>query len=530
MRKYIKQQIISIVYTIKEAHMEVNKFIEQGEDINNLLTDIQAGAIQIGETIEKFEGQQTDIIKDLEEYCELLWECSQSADLAIIKSTFNKLVALFENIEKKIENDIKEEYIIAYLPYKASMWDSMESIWIEANKDSRIKNYVIPIPYYDRNSDMTLGEFHYEGNQFDKSVDIYDWRYVNLERIHPEAIIIHNPYDDNNRVTSIHPNYYSKIIKKYCEMLVYVPYYVSIADTSINLCTNTTSSNADKIYVSSDRINDIYKEANKRIRGERLDKKEFRKIVTVGSPQVDKVNYYLENQDKIKYPDKWEKFIFDENGKKRGIVLYNSSLAELLNNPKKYLNDMSRLFHIFKDISDLGLLWRPHPLLKSTFKSMLPQLYRVYIELEKMYINEEIGIYDDSPDLYRAIMLSDAYYGSKSSALLPLFGLTGKPILMSDNELTEEFTKSNIKTFEDNMVIFRDEKLYNPLLFRIPEYDKDTIGKFLELVKMHQISEKQKEVFSDIFYKDISGKSAGKLIVEDILKSLELGRGVFCDD
>ena len=39
-------------------------------------------------------------------------------------------------------------------------------------------------------------------------------------------IFIHNPYDEYNRVTRIHPFFYASNLKKYTEMLVYIPYFL----------------------------------------------------------------------------------------------------------------------------------------------------------------------------------------------------------------------------------------------------------------------------------------------------------------
>ena len=39
-------------------------------------------------------------------------------------------------------------------------------------------------------------------------------------------IYIHNPYDDWNLVTCVHPRYFSGNLKKYTEKLVYIPYFV----------------------------------------------------------------------------------------------------------------------------------------------------------------------------------------------------------------------------------------------------------------------------------------------------------------
>ena len=47
------------------------------------------------------------------------------------------------------------------------------------------------------------------------------------------------------------------------------------------------------------------------------------------------------------------------------------------------------------------------------------------------YKRENFGIYDDTPDLDRAIAVSDAYYGDPSS-VVQLYKETGKPIMIQN--------------------------------------------------------------------------------------------------
>ena len=59
--------------------------------------------------------------------------------------------------ETEKERRFKKEMV--FLPYKASMWDSLESIWRAAYEDREHCNaYVIPIPYADRNPDGSVKE------------------------------------------------------------------------------------------------------------------------------------------------------------------------------------------------------------------------------------------------------------------------------------------------------------------------------------------------------------------------------------
>ena len=95
------------------------------------------------------------------------------------------------------------------------------------------------------------------------------------------------------------------------------------------------------------------------------------------------------------------------------------------------LEKIEQVIATFKQQDDVVLWWRPHPLLQSTFSAMRPQSYDYYMEIVKRFKDEQIGIYDDTAELHRAIAYADAYYGDVSS-VVELFKQTGKPILLQN--------------------------------------------------------------------------------------------------
>ena len=114
------------------------------------------------------------------------------------------------------------------------------------------------------------------------------------------------------------------------------------------------------------------------------------------------------------------------------IVLYNTSINALLENGNNMIRKIESVIALFKkNKDDLVLLWRPHPLLESTIVSMRPELIDEYRVIKERYINEGWGIYDDTPELDRAIAVSDAYYGDNSS-LVVMYQKTGKPIMIQN--------------------------------------------------------------------------------------------------
>ena len=68
---------------------------------------------------------------------------------------------------------------------------------------------------------------------------------------------------------------------------------------------------------------------------------------------------------------------------------------------------------------------------------MRPQLGEEYQRIVEQYRREGWGIYDDSSDLDRAIILSDAYYGDHSS-LVQLCQKAGKPVMIQNVDILDD--------------------------------------------------------------------------------------------
>lgn len=92
--------------------------------------------------------------------------------------------------------------------------------------DPDVNAVVVPIPYYDRDSEGRLYQLHYEGTMFPSDVPVKFYNQYNIEAMHPDAIYIHNPYDEANYVTRVAPEYYSSRLKDQTEELVYIPYFI----------------------------------------------------------------------------------------------------------------------------------------------------------------------------------------------------------------------------------------------------------------------------------------------------------------
>ena len=182
MRKAQKQQIEETIRQMEEAHDELKMYIEKRIIVQakELLADCQNAAVAIGTLIENTEGEGHPAVMVLEEYCEQVYQIHEylSSDCnvntnKIYKSLRQKLI----KASNSIRNDIKIRTEAVFLPYKASMWDSLESVWKAADADPDCDAYVIPIPYFDKNPDGSFREMHYEGGQYPNYVPT-TWRHL----------------------------------------------------------------------------------------------------------------------------------------------------------------------------------------------------------------------------------------------------------------------------------------------------------------------------------------------------------------
>jgi len=405
-------------------------------------------AVSLGVNIEKIEGEGHPAVAYIESYCKIIYEAYTEIEEANGKRiNENKIYKMLKRKLIKIENSVKNDIVvrkeIVFLPYKAAMWDSMESVWMAARNDENCDVYVVPIPFYERNRDKSLGKMHYEGNVFPDGtpveypayVPITDWQFYKIEERKPDIIYIQNPYDDWNLVTCVHPQYFSKELKKHTDMLVYLPYFIGINDhVDEHFCTTAGVMNADRVIVQSKQVKKIYIESIRKFEKENKCEGIFgdldKKILPLGSPKLDRIKRVIDS-GKIEIPEEWKDKVYQSNGGKKKIILYNTTIGALLEHSNTYMSKLKSVLAVFRQEAGLVLLWRPHPLLVTTIKSMRPNLYREYMEIVKQYQKEDWGIYDESADIDRAIALSDAYYGDWSS-VVELYKVTGKPVMIQN--------------------------------------------------------------------------------------------------
>ena len=483
MRKAQKKRAEEFIRLLGQAHEEIRRELEKGEKeaARELLADCQKGAIALGNLIEETEGEGETAVSLLEEYCERVYRLHEElakgepADGKKGKQggfgesvngykVYKKLQRLLIRVESCVKQEIRVQKEAVFLPYKASMWDSMESVWRAASEDADCDVHVVPIPYYARRPDGSFGELRDESREYPEYVPVERWDTYAFEERRPDLIFIHNPYDKTNFVTSVPPFFYSENLKRFTERLVYIPYFILDEVDPKNevqvremehFCLTPGVLNADRVIVQSEAMREVYVRVLTEAFGEKTRKGWERKILGLGSPKADKVmearREIMEatagqeaeaemtgvRREDTGIPEAWERIIRKPDGGRKKVVLYNTRVGALLAHNGKMLEKMKRVFAMFRERrEDVALLWRPHPLIEATIKSMRPELWEAYREIVREYRESGWGIYDNSAKLERALAVSDAYFGDPSS-LVQLCKSVGMPVLLQEADSLE---------------------------------------------------------------------------------------------
>ena len=393
MRKRKKEQILSLLQSYEEAHSTERTLIEEGkgEAVISLLVLCQEGMEKVEKDIPVHAGEEGRWQVLFSSYQESLYRVflalsGEKEDPEGARQFLRQAESVFRKIQEEVEH-LPVHTLVLFLPYKASMWDSMASVYQAARQDPSSEALVMPITYFEKKEDGSFGEARNEKEQFPKEIPLLTEDF-SLEEEQPDILYIHNPYNAANRVTSVHPRYYSSNLKKYTRNLVFIPYYINVGASSFG-----------SLFLPAYRDVDF--------------------IVTQNEAHTRSL------------PKEWEKIAAG-----RKLCFYNTGLEEMLEDAASFLKKMEEVFTLFKENREYCLLWRPHPLLENTFLTMRREFLHYFEALKQRFCKEKIGIYDStgSPDV--AVFYADLYLGDAGSSVASLFSVMEKPLFILDQKVS----------------------------------------------------------------------------------------------
>lgn len=408
----------------------------------------------------------------------------------------DKVTALLEKLKRGVDES-PAKYGVLFLPYKYSMWDSLESIHEAAQKDPECEAYVMPIPYYDKDDNGNMTEMHDESDLYPKDLDIVSWREHTVDEINPDIIFIHNPYDDGNLMTSIHPDYYTRKLVRDDRLVVYVPYYVSYTDDPDMMTSlGFAEMYADYVITQSEWYKDKYvKHLNEyRRQGEDIHSivdyyDNGHKFAVLGNPKYDKVATLT----KKSYPlsDGWHDALFCGAGQRLTLLL-DTTVELVLKQRENVFEKINAVIDVVEERRDMALIWRPHPLIEVTISEMAPELEETYRRTIERCRNLDNCIFDDTPDMHRAMAWSDCFFG-KYGSMLELYRHTGKPAVMLDFGGTD----SSVRDYDEEVL---SGKVHAGEVLREEELGMGTVLEFCRKYQYVPADFRQQETFGGRIY------------------------------
>ena len=433
LRVETKKKLIQI---LEDAILLCEKALNKEDTVLiSVLQEVQDALIVVGERLEKEVEDISQIsmtISKMEQLCETFYILSEHLENRV---EYGKSIDVLLRQVVADVSALDAGYQIMFFPYKADMWDSMESIWLACREDSRCDCKVIPIPYYSFDAEKNEWTFCYEIDRFPDYVSVINYEDCPLEE-GIDAAFVHNPYDEYNYVTHIHSDYYSYNLKKYVKKLFYVPYYVTSGFIAEDHKMLSVYPNADYLVVQSES----FKEGLKGL-------SYYKKAIVLGSPKLDRVIQLSGKESTI--PEEWRSIL-----KGKHSLMLNTSLYQFLQDGEAYLQKIAYLFDVVKRRKAVVIIWRPHPLLQSTIESMRPHLLNTFLELQASFIDNQIGILDKTPDIINTVAVVDGYIGEASSSVVNLFEAAGKPLFILENYIRESLTDE-----QEHMYLMDCEKI-----------------------------------------------------------------------
>ena len=304
--------------------------------------------------------------------------------------------------DKLIEIHGSTDFSIAFLPYKRSMWNSMSSVYEEC-KASGIDAHCYPIPYLrmkeNKVPDYLDTDYYLFGDIAERIDDLG----------HADYIAIHYQYEDHNKVTNMIPKYFTKALKeRYGAKIVYLPYGIGMGSGHFSLqpgCRYVDyafleNENQAETFIACWLTQGI--DFNGRCFG-------------YGSAKLDTVR----DLQKV-IPDEWSGIIGD-----RSVTLICTSLGPFLMDPVQHMRHYQ--MHASNEIgNNRAVVFRPHPLMRTTIKSMIPWAAERYEKLIAWMETRDHIIVDESEYLERAIAAADRLISDMSSVVV-MWQETGRP-------------------------------------------------------------------------------------------------------
>lgn len=332
---------------------------------------------------------------------------------------------------------MKEQAKVLFVVYRTEWWGCFDSFCRQECHEGNLV-YVMPIPRYDRELGTTKinynkMRFHPERleGELPEGAIKADYQTFSLEQGF-DRIYIHNLYDNTYFVDSVDEKYYSWNLKQYTKRLVYISYLIFIEGIPEEYASSPVYDYVDAIYLTSKKSKySLEVQYDRKVEivpsgiPEYLEKLEEQEKRTKQSSQRKNADSPGTGQRKDKHEDRKGR----QEDRKR--LLCCLSYNNLFYGSEKLIQKLRDVFEYLRGRKDLLLIFRPDEDIRARFPWLDEPLQKKYAELVAYFQRYKIGMYDESPDLYRAAAEADGIlsFGHPADNL---FLVQGKYVLRLD--------------------------------------------------------------------------------------------------
>ena len=339
---------------------------------------------------------------------------------------------------EEIKRNRKE---MVFLPFSPRYWKYMEKEWLKYCNLPEWDVYVIPIPYYRKKEYGEMGELCYEIKGYPEYVALTGFDAYDFDNRIPDRIVIQNPYDEYDNAITVHPRFYTGLLRQVTKELVYIPYFVTDNFDDSDTRSVITSSyyirvpgvtRADKVILQSELIRRRYIDELTQFAGEET-RSVWEERITADEtilPDKECIGLY---EDEV--PGEWWKYLLNENNEGKKVLLYHVNAGNIVIYENRYFEKMSRVFDIIKQNADkISVFWQLNSGGVKLLESGYPDLYTKLAETIEIFKKYDIGIFQEGDETTKLEAVADAYFGDRDAIMYRVMKL-GKPVMIQNVEI-----------------------------------------------------------------------------------------------
>ncbi len=407
-KKTTEEKCYEITDLLLQVHGHIDTLVaaENADSAITLLKKCQTLAVSLGTLMENRMKDSEKLVCRLEDYCELIFESSESWSTESVKKLDSSIQEIKEAVRAYFANKKKE---ILFVVTKAEWWKELAPVYNHYSLMQDVEVCVMPVSY--NVADKVVGINGKERNDSDLlpgDLNIVNSTEYDISKRYPDVIVTSYPYDGWGATMDIPEAFYSENLRSYTDKLVFVPCFTpdipqnenDKAVTSIKVMLEQPAVlYSDRIDVSIDKLGICYINSLSSICGhEDYWAGKINVIENAGPKTVDA---------SVRFPEEWENkisgrktLVFSVDG---SFLMGNKSRAvEKLKDAMKTICEASDsiacIFSACKDVDSI--------------ETIDPELWRKYRLFTESLNNRENVIIDSDHKVENYLNSISGYYGT----------------------------------------------------------------------------------------------------------------------